>query len=215
MEPWYTKPEWWLVILGFPTLIFIWLQAWWTRSAAQAARTSVDAALASIEAFKNSERSWIMADAGWAADDARAPKPTLMRVVLTSNNSDKKSFHILILLVCKNDGKAPAWITERTAWLNFFEDLPTKPDTNQPVTFTSSELVTLSVGQSTIIQPDIECKGSYPEVGGPGLVLYGVVKYRDAFGNHETWYGYSVHGDPGSHPQLDRLVGFPEYNKNA
>jgi hypothetical protein len=86
---------------------------------------------------------------------------------------------------------------------------------NKPVAFTSSELVTLSVGQSTIIQNEIECDGSYPEIGGPGLVLYGVVRYRDAFGKHETWYGYTIHGDPGSHPQLDRLVGFPEYNNNA
>jgi len=208
MECWYTKPEWWLVILGFPTLVFVWLQAWWTRRAAEAAQSS-------IEAFKNSERSWIMADVHWAADDARAPKPTLMRVGFTSNNSDKQSFRLFILLDCKNDGKTPAWITERTAWIDLLEDVPTKPDTSQPVAFTSSELVTLSVGQSAIIQPDIECDGPYPELGGRGCVLYGVAKYRDAFGNHETWYGYTVHGDPGRNPQLDRLVGFSDYNKNA
>jgi hypothetical protein len=205
---WYARPEWWLVILGFPTLVFVWLQAWWTRSAVKAAQ-------ASVEAFKNSERSWVMSDVIWAADTARAPRPTTMRVVFTSNNTGKKSFHILICLVCKNDGKTPAWITERSAWLNLFDDVPTNPDTNQPVAFTSSELVTLSVEQSDIIQCDVECDGPYPEIGGRGLVLYGVVRYRDAFGNHETWFGYTIHGDPGSHPQIDRLAGFPEYNKNA
>ena len=87
MECWYAKPEWWLVILGFLTLAFLAWQTWETKLAAQAAQSS-------IGAFKNSERSWIMADIHWAADDARAPKPTLMRVVFTSNNSGKKSFHL-------------------------------------------------------------------------------------------------------------------------
>jgi len=212
MEPWYAKPEWWLVILGFPTLAFLAWQAIETRRTADIAKTSAQVAQASVDAFTNSERSWIMAHVIWATHAKNAPRPTTARVFLTSNNSGKQSLHPQVCLVCKNDGKTPAWITQRSAWLNFFEDLPTGPDTNQPVAFTSSELVTLSVGQSATIQPAIECDGSYPEIGGPGLVLYGVVKYRDAFGNHETWYGYTVHGDP---PELDRLVGFPAYNNNA
>jgi hypothetical protein len=51
------------------------------------------------------------------------------------------------------------------------------------------------------------------QVGG-ALVAYGVIRYRDVFGEHETWSGYTVVGDP-AHPRLQRLAGYPEYNKNT
>ncbi|MGC1160370.1 MAG: hypothetical protein WA891_21440 [Acidobacteriaceae bacterium] len=38
---WYTSPEWWLCILGVPTLVFIGAQAKETRKAAEAARDSI------------------------------------------------------------------------------------------------------------------------------------------------------------------------------
>lgn len=55
---WYTplkRPEWWLVILGFPTLFFVGWQAWESRKAANASRDSA-------EALVKSERAWVIAD---------------------------------------------------------------------------------------------------------------------------------------------------------
>jgi hypothetical protein len=46
------------------------------------------------------------------------------------------------------------------------------------------------------------------------LIIYGVVEYRDAFGEHDTWCGYTVLGPPDK-PRLERLAGYPEYNKNS
>jgi hypothetical protein len=62
MECWYAKPEWYLVILGVPTLIFIGWQAWETKVAAEAARDAARAASLNTEAFINSERPWLVVE---------------------------------------------------------------------------------------------------------------------------------------------------------
>jgi hypothetical protein len=51
---WYASPEWWLVILGFPTLFFIGVQS-------VLLRRSADAALLNAQALVNSERAWVLA----------------------------------------------------------------------------------------------------------------------------------------------------------
>jgi hypothetical protein len=61
MNPWYASPEWWLVILGFPTIIFVAWQAIATRQAAVAAQASTDVVI-------NSERAWIAADIRFQTD---------------------------------------------------------------------------------------------------------------------------------------------------
>lgn len=55
------RPEWWLVILGFPTLIFLAVQAVASLRAANAAKDAAKAALLNAQAVINSERAWIEA----------------------------------------------------------------------------------------------------------------------------------------------------------
>jgi len=50
---WYTIPEWWLCILGVPTLIYLIIQTDATRKAA-------NAALLNAQAVVNAERAWIL-----------------------------------------------------------------------------------------------------------------------------------------------------------
>jgi hypothetical protein len=55
---WYTplkRPEWWLVILAIPTLIFV---GWQARETARSAK----AAQGNAEALINSERAWVIAE---------------------------------------------------------------------------------------------------------------------------------------------------------
>lgn len=52
---WYTSPEWWLVIVGIPTLIFVGIQALETKNAAEATLTNVRAII-------NAERAWLIVD---------------------------------------------------------------------------------------------------------------------------------------------------------
>src|SRR5580692_7231107 len=55
--PWYKIPEWWLCILGVPTLGFVGWQSWETRKAAQATRDNAAAALSQVEFMKSKERA--------------------------------------------------------------------------------------------------------------------------------------------------------------
>src|ERR1022692_1237712 len=135
-----------------------------SSDAAEAARLNAQALIAS-------ERAWIMAYIVWAADanPNQIPRPTTMTVILDGNGG----FSIDVCLICRNEGKTPAWITERRAWLALYhEPPPTMPDTSQPLAFNYSDLVPVSVGGETIIQNAPRCVGNYPEVGGPALVLY-------------------------------------------
>ena len=56
-------------------------------------------------------------------------------------------------------------------------------------------------------------EGRRPQIGG-AVVIYGVVEYNDVYGDHETWCGYTVRGEP-EKPYLERLAGYREYNKNT
>src|SRR5436309_722015 len=53
---WYASPEWWLVILGFPTLFFLGWQANETRRAANAARISAEAIERSVGKMDEANR---------------------------------------------------------------------------------------------------------------------------------------------------------------
>jgi hypothetical protein len=218
---WFWPPiwsNWFLAAVGIGaiwvalrTLRVIERQTKATEIAAQAAEHSSAATEASVEALINSERAWIMTTIVWTADVPNAPAPTQLRVIEGSGTNGEK-LTIDVCLICKNDGKTPAWITKKCFHLGTFRDLPSKPDTRTLQTFGYSGPEPLSVGEScrSFMQP--ECDGIRPEVGGPGLILYGVVKYRDAFGDHETWCGYAIVGEP---PRLERWAGYPEYNKST
>jgi hypothetical protein len=79
---WYTAPEWWLCIIGVPTLIFVGWQAKETRKAAEAT-------LLNAQALINSERPWLM-----------------VRVVRKDREHQKPVFSIVVV----NHGRSPAHI---------------------------------------------------------------------------------------------------------
>ena len=166
-----------------------------------------------VEAVVNSERSWIMTDIRWHADVGDAPTPTQLRVVEHSGTEGDQ----ISLALCwrwQNDGRTPAWITDKQLWLRIVQEAPpSEPDLSGPFTFSGPE--PLGIGKSSRIFVQPVCDGTWPRRGeGRALILYGVVKYRDVFGTHETWCGYGVVGG-GDHPRLERLAGYPEYNRNT
>jgi hypothetical protein len=100
---WYKQPEWWLCILGVPTLGFVAWQTWSTASAAKAA-------LLNAQALINSERAWIMAELSSYGKD-----PEIFEVVEgTTDFSGERAVETtrvkLAKLTCKNQGRSPAWI---------------------------------------------------------------------------------------------------------
>jgi hypothetical protein len=197
---WYSSPEWWLVILGFPTLAFIAVQAVILRR--------------QTNALVNSERAWLMANVVWTADVPRIPSPTRLHVIEGDGTSGQTTA-IDICLVCTNEGRTPAWITRARMWLVLStEKLQGKPSTKNPI-YTHLGPEPLSIGKSSTLRAIPTCSGKKnSNPGGQNLILYGLVEYRDVFGDHETWCGYVVkYGRDES--RLERLIGLGEYNKNT
>ncbi len=135
-------------------------------------------------------------------------------VLWTEPNNETKT-NISVKLRYINDGSSPAWITEKSARLVIVsrgEQLPAIPQ---------------------LAKEDILDKGMDPV--GPGkednfewsatgngrhsiqtaTIIYGVVKYRDIFGeSRETWFCYQLVGDR-AHRKLNRVFCGPEYSKHT
>jgi len=111
-----------------------------------------------------------------------------------------------ICLICRNDGRTPAWITEKQIHLRNLAVLPVNPDfTVEAMDFSSKILEPLNVGGESRTRWTPECDG--PTVASKTLVLYGYVKYRDAFSpERETRFAYTVQGQ-----LLRRFAGTDDY----
>jgi hypothetical protein len=112
-------------------------------------------------------------------------------------------------ITCKNDGKSPAWITEKFARLDIVADIPEIPDWQriEPIKGELEPLSAKEVGKPR--DESLTCKR--PREDGKTVILYGVVNYRDIFGcKRTTSFGYKVRDDG----VLKRLHQ-PKYNENT
>lgn len=155
----------------------------------------------------NSERAWVMVEVEPVPGAGPIWDGQTMTREITDLIVGNTTFTARI--ICKNDGKAPAWITEKHACLDIVDVLPKTPDWGRTQSI-QIEPEPLSVGQ--IGKPKDEaltCKRRR-EIG-KMVVLYGIIKYRDTFGdNRSTSFGYKVRDDG----VLERLP-FPKYNENT
>jgi hypothetical protein len=112
-------------------------------------------------------------------------------------------------IICRNDGKTPAWITKKQAGLDIVETLPEVPDWTRTtiIQVAPEQLLVGQVGKPT----DETLYSKRGRALGKMTILYGLVTYRDPFGeNKTTSFGYYVRDD-GS---LERIPN-PKYNENA
>jgi hypothetical protein len=179
---WYLNPEWWLCILGFPTLIFVFLQTLATSKAAKAA-------LLDAQAVITAERAWVMADLGFYGDRLQIFEGTGTfwggPVVETTEIQNIK-------LTCKNQGRSPAWIDRVHAQVDIVDPTSVSID---PVLRrgTHGPMLPLGAGEEQSRSLEMRCEGRR----GPGefLSIYVLIEYRDIFGKgHETHLGFSVSG---------------------
>lgn len=171
-----------------------------TETTANAAMESAVAAKASADALINSERAWVMVSVGWAPG---------AEMGLEGTGPD---YTVNITLRYKNDGKTPAWIIERRGCLRIIDglNLSEKPDL-EATEVLQHGTVSLAVGQVESLDTPLTCKGC-PTFDN-ATVVYGIVRYRNAFGGTgETYFGYKI---PFGSGVLERLDGWPEYNKNT
>jgi hypothetical protein len=173
---------------------------------------SADAAKASADAFINSERAWVMADIEHDSDKwSEHPKRNGVRIVSGSGaGGDTICFYAQ--LVCRNEGRSPAWIDERRARFEIVDSLPTKPSLE------SAQFV--EVGPTPLGSGSPPHKDEWTAIAkghiqtGQMAVVYGIVNYRDIFGRpRQTTFGYRI--TPSN--ELRRLEGeqYQEYNKNT
>ena len=158
-------------------------------------------------ALINSERAWIMVDVDRVPGMGGIMDGHGIEMGVGPVQTESTGFRARI--VCRNDGKTPAWITEKRAGLDILDSIPETPDWSRT---TQIQVVPepISVGQAS--KPRDETLFSKRgRALGKITILYGIVKYRDPFGaNRTTSFGYQVRDD-GS---LERLP-YPRYNENT
>ena len=186
--PWYEIPEWWLCILGVPTLVFVGWQSWETRKAAKAGSESARAALLNAQAVITSERPWLA-----------------VRFIQEQSMRFEEQMAVNFFCEIKNEGKTPAILIDVVARVVFNANLVPLPDEpiygvvkllNQrmlvPGATYSISIRYRSVGENEgIVWRDgrpyqLDGKASANELD--LLVGFGCVRYRDVFNESEEHY---------------------------
>jgi hypothetical protein len=170
----------------------------------QATEEAAKAAKGSADALINIERAWIVVAVDLVARQV---------LELTTGGGEQKTA-IELLLIWRNQGKTPAWISEAKVKFAILEDstLPLTPD------FTTIEnmhpqIETLAGNSDSPgwrVQVDCDGRMGFGRIP----VVCGVVAYKDIFGEiRTTTFGYYIRHD-GSNT-LVLLTGYPEYNKST
>jgi hypothetical protein len=152
------------------------------------------------------ERAWILAEL------SLSPGANL---IFTNEPKTKEiKTNISVRLHCINDGSSPAWITEKSARLVIVSgELPKIPQ------LTKEDI--LDEGMDPL-GPGKDAAPFEWNASGNGrhsiqthTIIYGVVKYRDIFGEgRETWFCYQLIGYQGNR-KLIRIFCGPEYSKHT
>ena len=195
------KPPWWDVAWSTWALVGVGIAA-----AYIGLRTLADIRV-QTQALINAERSWVMVK----VEPVPGAGPIWDGETITREVRDVWAGNTTYAarITCKNDGKTPAWITEKHACIDIVDSVPEIPawERTNPIQI---EPEPLSVGETGRPKDEpLTCKRARGQ--GKTLILYGIVKYRDPFGdNRTTSFGYKVRDDG----VLERLP-YPKYNENA
>jgi hypothetical protein len=193
-----TSFEWIISVITFVYSAFSVLTFFAIKRQAEIANQGTQALIAS-------ERAWVTATIEWS--------PGYSGLYMGSHTEKEVTTHgysCNVRLTYKNDGRTPAWVTEWRACLRIFDTLPVKP----PLQYAKAikhGIESLAPEQSRPFDTPLFCDGE--QTLDNLAVIYGVVKYRTAFGGiaGETVFGYSVTLDGKTVRPLEN----PEWNKNS
>lgn len=177
---WYKSPEWWLCILGIPTLIFVAVQSWLMKrhaehfeSLAKSAQDNASAALLNAQTLVNSQRPWII------VQTREVPR----------DNAAKSCFEF----EGYNHGSTPAFVTKykgpKVVWLaDPDSELPHVPDYGE---WDWDASLVLPRHKLTLGKVDPWSEHRVTPVG-LQLVVYGLIEYKDGVTNeiHKTAFCY-------------------------
>jgi len=167
------KPPWWDVAWSTWGLLAVGVVATYLalktlrdlKEQTKIARTAADAALKNAEAVIIAERAWIMVELEWAPGNAR-------RMVSSSTTG------VPIRLIYTNEGKTVAWIDEKLACFQIVKELPKQPDFGA-LRMLDNEPEWVGVKGGGKLDETLLASGQEGIVD--ISVIWGVIRYRDAF----------------------------------
>jgi hypothetical protein len=162
-----------IVVIGISQIIFLW--------------KTVVATSDNAKALINSERAWVMAEIQWNPQRKGIVEGTSITLDKTVDETT-----VELCLICKNEGKTPAWIVEKRILFRITDSLSSTPRFDvQPGDFFDLRPEPLGVGQPSKICTALECADR--RGNGKAMIVYGFVKYRDVFKpERETRFGYRI-----------------------
>jgi hypothetical protein len=165
-----TWPTWATVIVGV-VVAFIYLRTLRAiEKQTESNRKSAEAAHKSADALVSAERAWVMVEIHWATQSGHLAR---------SESSDGTiRTGAFVNLICRNQGKTPAWIAERHIRVEVTNSVAPKPQLQGAEI--SYDLEPLAAGGPDSIQHWSLMGDGWAGVGRATLI-YGVVKYRDVF----------------------------------
>jgi hypothetical protein len=202
------KPPWWdvawstwgLFVIAFAgTCVAIWT-LFLVRRQGLDTKTTAEAALRNAEAVVNSERSWMM---------VRLEKlPGIGFRMLGDSIQDGPTTSVRFRIVYTNEGKTVAWIDQKLACFQIGKDFPKQPNLDA-LQLLDAEPEWIGSKGAGYLDETLYAKGH--EGMGDISVIWGAIRYRDAFGKHETTFGFSI----GPDGRFERIAGFTAYNQNT
>ena len=226
---WYASPEWWLVILGFPTLAFIGWQALQTKHAAEqtaiaaratersaaATENSAAATAANTQAFRDAERAWIVEEIRFPDHIPRLSESGFGGI-------------LMVAFVAKNIGKQPAFVRMvQSRFCAIQGQLPDQPQYSPSLTSIFSSRL-LAPGERLVWEIPFE-EGNLDDdridrirgLKSPSLHLYaygrieyqsmGLIGYNQFCYKWHNLMGFSFEGDK----EEFRKGGPDDYNKHT
>jgi hypothetical protein len=177
------------------------------RRQASVAEIASKAAKQSADALINTERAWVMAELGWCQDSSARVVGGATR---TQGQGSVDTTTLWVKLICRNEGKSPAWIENVYAHAEIVQRALDATGTRKSEGQTFGPMGPLGVGKELSHTLELTCSGITGE--GKFISVFIILDYRDVFGlERQTSLGYSV--DPNRN--LVRQYAFPERNRNT
>jgi hypothetical protein len=201
---WYMR----MTIVGvFGGLIGIGLLIW----QAILTRGSIKAANATTNVIINSERSWIMVDVEWKKEHGNG------LLYSSSGDGKRKTIGISLNYICRNIGNTFAQITGKGYVFKAFNGSPPQTPDLTDIRWMefADKYIKPGVDEDTYHLTESFGISQIEDEGPRMMFFYGIVEYRDVYGDHKTIFGYLVNDVPT--PSVTRLPIdiWPEYNKHT
>lgn len=154
-------------------------------------------------ALVNAERAWLMVEMGWAPLYGGITVGEGVEMTVRSSTSIAS-----IRLACTNSGKTPAWIDQVQSALAIVRRGSEPPQITEDAENTKGPI---PIAPGRIEQLDISLTTSGEAGVNEANLIYGIVRYRDAFSRKRaTTFAYEATGT-----RLSRLSGYAEWNENT